>query len=183
MEENPWVILGKKSIYSNNWIEVIHHDVLTPSKTKGIYGKIHFKNLALGVIPLDEQLNTWIVGQYRFPLNRYSWEIPEGGGAMDVEPIESAKRELKEEVGITANKWTHLLNMHLSNSVSDEYGLIYIAQDLKFGSAEPDENEQLQIRKVPFMDVFEMVMNGEITDSMSVAAILKLKILLDRNEI
>ncbi len=182
-EKNPWQITGKQEIYDNPWIKVTEFKVLNAAGNKGIYGKIHFKHLAIGIIPLDENYNTWLVGQYRFPLNVYSWEIPEGGGKLDIEPVESAKRELLEETGLTANRWTEILTMHLSNSVSDEKGIIFIAQDVSEGQAQPDEDEVLQIKKLPFEQVFDMVMNNEITDSLAVAGILKTKILIDQGKI
>ncbi len=183
MTKNPWTIIDQESVYENEWIELLHHNVLNPSGGKGIYGKVHFKNLAIGIIPLDENMNTWIVGQYRFPLNRYSWEIPEGGGSLGTEPQVSAERELKEEVGLIAKRYKKILTMHLSNSVSDEYGIVYLARDLQQGIATPEESEDLVVKKITFSKVFEMVMNEEITDSLSVAGILKLKLLIDKGEI
>lgn len=177
-QHNPWTILGEKAIYDNSWINVTEYDVLNPSGGKGIYGKVHFKNLAIGIIPLDEDLNTYLVGQYRFTLNQYSWEIPEGGGPIGVDILESAKRELKEETGLVAEEWTKLMNFHLSNSICDEYGSIFLAQNLKQEEAMPEETEQLIVKKVPFHEAYNMVDNGIITDSLSVAAILKVKILL-----
>lgn len=182
-EMNPWQIKNKKKVYENPWISLTHHEVINPAGNDGIYGKIHFKNIAIGILPLDDDLNTWIVGQYRFPLNKYSWEIPEGGGKIGIDPLISAQRELKEETGIVAEKWTELLRIHTSNSVSDEEGIIYIARGLSFFEAEPDEDEQLSIVKLPFSELVDKVMNGEITDSLSVAAVLKAKILLDKNEL
>ena len=175
--ENPWKTLSSKEIYENPWISLTEHQVVNPGGGKGIYGKVHFKNLAIGILVLDEDANTWLVGQYRYPLNEYSWEIPEGGGFLGTDPLESAKRELKEETGITANSWTEIQHIHLSNSVSDELGIIYLARELIYGEAEPEETEQLTICKLPFDKAFEMVLNGEITDSLSVAAILKVKVL------
>lgn len=175
---NPWKVLGEKKMYDNPWISLTEYDVLNPSGGKGIYGKVHFKNLAIGVLPLDAQLNTWLVGQYRFPLNQYSWEIPEGGGSMGVEPLESARRELLEETGLVAAEWSPLIEMHLSNSVSDEHAIIFLARNLKQQEAEPEETEQLQIKKVSFEEAFQMVEKGMITDSMSVAAILKVKLMI-----
>lgn len=182
-EQNPWQIKNTNVVYDNNWITVSHHDVLNPSGNDGIYGVVHFKNLAIGIIPLDDDLNTWIVGQYRFPLNAYSWEIPEGGGKLGVEALESAKRELIEECGLEATHWHNILTMHLSNSVSDEVSYVFVARGLKQVLAQPEETEQLQIKKVPFNQVYEMVMAGQITDAISVAAVLKLKILLNEGKI
>jgi ADP-ribose pyrophosphatase len=177
-ENNPWTTLDSRKIYENNWIGLTEHQVINPSGGKGIYGAVHFKNFAIGILPLDEELNTWLVGQFRFPLNAYSWEIPEGGGPLNDDPLDSAKRELVEETGIKANSWQEIQRMHLSNSVSNELAIIYIARELTMGEAEPEETEQLTIRKLAFEEAYHMVMRGEITDSMSVAAILKTKILL-----
>lgn len=175
--KNPWITLSDRPIYENSWISVTEHQVINPGGGKGIYGTVHFKSLAIGILVLDEETNTWLVGQYRYPLGQYTWEIPEGGGTHETDPLESAKRELLEETGISANSWSEIQRMHLSNSVSDELGIIYLAQDLSYGESSPEETEKLAIRKLPLKDAFEMVMNGEITDSLSVAAILKAKVL------
>jgi len=177
-QHNPWTILSEKQVYDNKWINVTEYDVINPSGGKGIYGKVHFKNLAIGILPLDEDLNTYLVGQYRFTLNQYSWEIPEGGGPFGEDILQSAKRELKEETGLVAEEWTKLMNFHLSNSVCDEYGAIFLARKLKQEEAAPEETEDLVVKKVPFEEAYQMVENGIITDSLAVAAILKVKILL-----
>jgi ADP-ribose pyrophosphatase len=179
-EKNSWKTLKSELKFETPWIKVTKHDVLNPAGKPGIYGVVSFKNLAIGIIPLDKDLNTWLVGQWRYPLNKYSWEIIEGGGPHGVEPVESAKRELKEEAGLIAKKYTELCRIHTSNSVTDEYGIIYIAQELEETEAEPEESEDLQVKKVPFETAFQMVMNGEITDSLSMAGILKAKILIDK---
>ena len=177
-QHNPWTILHEKEVYDNSWIEITEFDVLNPSGGNGIYGKVHFKNHALGIIPLDEELNTYLVGQYRFPLEQYSWEIPEGGGPIGMDMLESAKRELKEETGLVAGEWTKLADLHLSNSVTDEFGSLFMARKLSQEEAMPEETEQLVVKKIPFEEAFEMVEKGIITDSLSVTAILKVKILL-----
>lgn len=174
---NPWTTVSSKEIYDNPWINLTEHNVINPNGGKGIYGKVHFKNLAIGIIPLFENGDTLLVGQYRYPLDAYSWELPEGGGKLDVDPIDSAKRELLEETGLTAKHWTKLLEMHLSNSVSDELSIIYIAEGLTEGESEPEETEQLQIKRLPVSEAIDMVMRGEITDSMTVAGLLKFKVL------
>ena len=178
MEFNPWLINHEKQIYSNPWIAVTEYDVINPSGSKGIYGKVHFKNLAVGVMVLDEFKNTYLVGQYRFALNAYSWEIPEGGADLLDDPLDEAKRELLEETGLKATDWMPLLQMHLSNSVSDELAIIYLATGLTQHASKPEETEQLVVKKLPFEEALEMVENGTITDAISVAAILKLKLLL-----
>lgn len=175
---NPWTIIDSRKIYENNWIGLTEYNVINPSGGKGIYGEVHFRNYAIGILPLDEKMNTWLVGQYRFPLKAYSWEIPEGGGPLELPPLDSAKRELQEETGLIATDWTEIQRMHLSNSVSNELAIIYVAKGLTMGIAEPEETEELVIRKLPFEEAYQMAMDGRITDSMSVAALLKTKILL-----
>ena len=182
-EKNPWKILNEKKMYSNPWIDVTEFDVLNPSGGKGIYGVVHFHNTAIGILPLDENNNTWLVGQYRFPLSQYSWEIPEGGGKKNIPFLESAKRELLEETGIEANQWTPIIETHLSNSAMDEFGIIYIARDLTFKNSEPEETEQLQVKKLPFSEVYEMVMNGKITDALTQLAVMKTKLLISEGKI
>lgn len=176
-EENPWTILESDLKYDNKWISLTEHQVINPSGGRGIYGQIHYKNYAIGIVALDEDDKIWLVGQYRFPLNQYSWELPEGGGPLNEDPLLSAKRELLEETGLVAKEWKQILTMHLSNSVGDEYAIIYLAQDFEQFEAEPEETEQLEVMKIPFEEAYQMVLKGEITDSMSVAAILRMKLL------
>ena len=176
--KNPWTTLRSEQVYDSPWIGLTKHDVLNPNGNPGTYSVVHFKNLAIGILALDEAYNTWIVGQYRYPINRYSWEIPEGGGQLDVPPLDSAKRELHEETGISARKWTRIQEMHLSNSASDEFCILYVAQELSFGEAEPEDDEQLELRKLPFDALYNMVRDGEITDSLTVTAVLKAKLLM-----
>ncbi len=173
MTENPWKTLEKTTIYENPWISLEQHDVVNPAGKPGIYGKVHFKNRAMAIIPMDQEGNTWLIGQYRYPLDVYSWEIPMGGGPIEIELLESAKRELKEETGLSAEKWTQIMKIHTSNSVTDEEGFIYLAEELTQGETEFEETEVLQVKKIPFRDALEMVMSGEITDSLSIAGILK----------
>ncbi|WP_421942260.1 NUDIX domain-containing protein [Pedobacter sp.] len=182
-EENPWKTLESEVKYDNNWIRLTEHQVINPSGGKGIYGEVHFKNYAIGILALDEEYNTWLVGQYRYPMKAYSWEIPEGGGPLDEEPLESARRELLEETGMSAESWIEIQRMHLSNSVSDELSIIYVARNLIQGIPMPEETEQLEIKKVSFETAYDMVTKGEITDSMSVAAILRVKIMILNGEL
>jgi 8-oxo-dGTP pyrophosphatase MutT (NUDIX family) len=179
-EENPWETKSSEVKYDNPWIKVTEHQTINAEGGNGIYGVVHYKNIAIGIIPLDENYNTWLVGQYRYPLQQYSWEICEGGGLHNEGVLDSAKRELKEELGIKANDWTKIMELHLSNSVSDEIGAIFIAKDLSYFDPEPEEGEVLQIKKIPFKKVYKMVMNGEITDSLTVSGVLKTKLLIDK---
>ena len=172
-----WSVLSEKSVYDNPWISVTEFDIINPGGKAGIYGKVHFKNIAIGIIPIDQQGNIHLVGQYRFVLNKYSLEIPEGGGPMDIDPLISAKRELKEELGLVANKWEKILEMHLSNSVSDEFSIVYLATDLVPGVPEPEDAEELETIIIPFDEAYQKVLNFEITDAISVAAILRIKLM------
>lgn len=177
-KENPWKITSQKEIYDNPWINITEYQVINPSGNPGIYGKVHYKNLAIGVIPLDDDMNTYLVGQYRFVLDEYSWEIPEGGGALDTGPLESAKRELLEETGLKAREWIEIQRMHLSNSVNDELSIIYLAKGLEQFDAEPEDTEQLMVHKLPFEEVYRMVCDGKIADAMTIAAVLKVRLML-----
>lgn len=181
-KDNPWKTLSSEVRYDNPWIEVAEHQVINPGGGEGIYGKVHFKNQAVGVIPIDDEGNTWIVGQHRYTLDQFSWEIPEGGAPYNEDILEAAKRELKEETGLSAKSWELILTMHNSNSVTDEIAYVFLAKDLSLGPSELDESESdLQIKKITFSEAIQMVMDGQITDSMSVAGLLKASILLEKN--
>lgn len=175
--KNPWTVKSSQKIYENPWISVKEDQVINPSGGEGIYGTVHFKNKALGIVPLDENNNTYLVGQYRYPLEEYSWEIPMGGGLIGIDILESAQRELKEETGIIAKKWTNIARIHTSNSVTDEEGFVFLAEDLEYGETEFEETEDLAIKKVSLQEAVRMVMDNEITDSISIAGILKVAFL------
>ncbi|WP_296621585.1 NUDIX hydrolase [Marivirga sp.] len=178
MAKNPWKLLNTKLQYDNAWIRVEEDNVINPSGGDGIYGRVHFKNIAVGVIPIDKDGNTWLVGQYRYPLDEYSWEIPEGGCPVGEQELDAAKRELKEETGLIANHWEEFLRIHTSNSVSDERGVVFLAKDLIKGTTQFEDTEDLKIKKLPLEEAFQMVLDGKITDSISMAALLKLKVLI-----
>lgn len=171
MEENPWQTIRSTEVYDNAWINVQHNDVIRPDGQPGIYGVVHFKNVAIGVLPIDDEGFTWLVGQYRYTLNEYSWEIPEGGGPHDEAPLAAAQRELLEETGLVANHWELLGRAHLSNSVSDEAALYFLATGLTQKEAQPEGTERLQVRRVPFAEALRMVQDGKITDALSVLTI------------
>ena len=170
---NPWQTVSSQPIYDNPWISIREDQVINPGGGKGIYGVVHMKNKAIGIIPLDEEGNTYLIGQYRYALNEYSWEIPMGGGIIGIDILESAQRELKEETGFTARRWTNIARLHTSNSVTDEEGFVFLAQDLIPGETEFEETEDLKIKKVSLSEAVHMAMENEITDCISVAGLLK----------
>lgn len=172
-----WKTLEEQKVYENDWIEVQENKIINPQGGKGIYGVVHFKNLAIAVVPIDENGYTWIVGQNRYTLHEYSWEIPMGGGKIGQSPLASAKRELQEETGLTAKTWYNIAKIHTSNSVTDEVGYIFVAEDLTQGETNFDETEVLQIRKIHFSDLYQKAINGEITDALSLCAIFKLALI------
>jgi ADP-ribose pyrophosphatase len=180
-KHNPWLTLSYKRIYANQWIELTEYAVKNPNGNDGIYGVIDFKNFAIGIVTLDEQLNTYLVGQWRYPLKEYSWEITEGGGPVAIEPLESAKRELLEETGIVADDWKLIQEFYTSNSCTNEKAFIFLARGLHFKQASPDDTEELQVKKMPFNNFFNKVLNSEIKDSLTVVAAFKVKYLLDNN--
>ena len=181
--KNPWKVVSRAAVYENQWIRVDHHEVLGPAGGPGVYGTVHFKYHATGVVPIDEKGNVILVGQYRFPLGAYSWEIPEGGGLMEISPLESAQRELREECGLAAKNWAEILAMDLSNSVTDERSVVFLAWDLSETPAQPDETEQLQIARLPFWEAVDRVKRGEIRDSMSAAALLRVALMAVQGEL
>ncbi len=182
-QEPNWETHNVETVYDNPWITVTHRQVSAPTGKRGIYGMVHFKNLALGIVPIDADGNTWLVGQQRYTLNQYAWEIPEGGGLRDIDPLITAQRELREETGIEATRWTPLLTLQTSNSVTDEVAHAYIAQGLSFGDTETDDTERLSVVKLPLEEAVARVMNGEITDALAMASLLKVQRLIDRGEL
>jgi 8-oxo-dGTP pyrophosphatase MutT (NUDIX family) len=173
--ENPWITHSTRIVYENPWIRVTESEVTNPSGGRGIYGVVHYHNRAIGVLPIDEEGQTWLVGQYRYTLDTYEWEIPEGGCPAGETPLEAAKRELREETGLVATDYRLLLDdLALSNSVSDERATIFVATGLTQAAADPEETEDLRVRRLPLSEAIDMVRRGEITDSISVIALLAL---------
>lgn len=169
-----WKKISSRVVYDNPWFTVREDCVINPGGGRNDYGFVHFKNKAVAILPLDGAGNTWLVGQQRYTLGEYSWELPMGGSAGNEEPLETARRELKEETGLIAGRWTRIMRLHTSNSVTDEEGFVFVAEDLEEGEPEFDEEEDLQIRKLPLSEAIGMAERGEITDAISVAALLRI---------
>lgn len=168
-----WKKLSSRTVYENDWMAVREDRVINPGGGENQYGHVHFKNRAVAIVPLDGRGNTWLVGQQRYTLDAYSWELPMGGAPLEEDPLAAARRELREETGLTAGQWTEIMRLHTSNSITDEFGVVFIAEELTEGEPEFEETEDLQIRKLPLDDAVAMVNAGEITDAISVAALLK----------
>jgi 8-oxo-dGTP pyrophosphatase MutT (NUDIX family) len=172
-----WKKLDTNTVYENPWMEVREDHVINPGGGKNHYGYVHFKNRAVAIVPLDDEGNTWLVGQQRYTLSEYSWELPMGGAPLDESPLDAAKRELREETGLTATHWSELMRLHTSNSITDEVGIVYVAEGLSEGETDFEETEVLEIRRLPLDEALQLVNDGEITDAISVAAILRVSAL------
>lgn len=171
-----WKKLDSRIIFDNDWMTVLEDRVVSPTGSRHDYGHIHFKNKAVAVVPLDGRGNTWLVGQDRYTLGEYSWEVPMGGSHPGESPEVTALRELREETGLICNRLTPLLRVHTSNSITDEEGFVFVAEELDEGDVDFDEMEVLDIRKLPLTEAVDMVKSGQITDAISVAALLRLEL-------
>jgi 8-oxo-dGTP pyrophosphatase MutT (NUDIX family) len=178
----PWIRTARRVAYENPWLTLWHDDVTRPDGAPGIYGVVHFANLAAGVLVLDQDDRVLLVGQHRYPIDIYSWEIPEGGVPAGETALDGARRELREETGVEASDWRELARVHLSNSVTDELAILFLAIGLTHGIATPDGTEDLAIRWLPFEDVLAMTLDGEISDAMTVVAVERLALLRLRGE-
>jgi 8-oxo-dGTP pyrophosphatase MutT (NUDIX family) len=171
---NPWRTRAIKPVYDNAWIRLEEHQVTNPAGNPGIYGKVCFKTRAVGIIPLDDQGNTWLVGQHRYTLDAWSWEIPMGGSPLGEDCEQAALRELQEETGLRAGDITRILHLHTSNSITDEQAYVYLARQLQPGETAFEDTEDIEVKKLPLSDAIAMAQDGRITDAISVAGLLHL---------
>ena len=169
-----WKKIDSQIVFENDWITVREDRVINPGGGENDYGHVHFKNKAVAIVPLDDDMNTWLVGQDRYTLNTFTWEIPMGGAPLAEDPLIAANRELREETGLRASRWSRVMNLHTSNSITDEEAIVYLAQGLTQGAPEFEETENIEIRKLSLADAMNMVLRGEITDAISCAALLRI---------
>lgn len=170
----PWQRVSTRAVYDNPWISIRHEDVITPAGTNGIYGVVHFKARAIGIIPIDQDGYTWLVRQFRYTLNQHLWEIPMGGGKLPESPLDAAQRELREETGFSASNWREIMRLHISKSVTDEEGVVFVARDLSAGEAQLEHTEaDLEVLRLPLDEAIQWVLDGKITDVISCAGLLK----------
>jgi 8-oxo-dGTP pyrophosphatase MutT (NUDIX family) len=177
----PWTRNARRVAYENPWVTLWHDEVTRPDGEPGIYGVVHFANLAAGVLVVDDDDRVLLVGQHRYALDAYSWEIPEGGVPAGETAVGGARRELREETGVEAADWQELARVHLSNSVTDELAVLFLATGLTHGAATPDGTEDLEIRWLPFEEVLAMTLDGSISDAMTVLAVERCALLRARS--
>ncbi len=178
--KQPWKRLDSTVVYDNPWIRVEEHQVINPSGAQSLYGKVLFKNRAVAILALDEEHNMYLVGQHRYTLDEYSWELPMGGAPEDEDMLDAAKRELKEETGISASSWTEVMRLHTSNCITDELGAVFLARGLSHGEPDLEPTEDLAVRKLPLDTAIAWVLEGRITDAISAAGILRLSVERER---
>ncbi|MEM8815934.1 MAG: NUDIX hydrolase [Pseudomonadota bacterium] len=169
-----WKKLSSRTVYDNAWMRVREDRVINPGGGENLYGHVHFKNRAAAILPLDDEDHTWLVGQSRYTLGRYSWELPMGGAPRDEKLLAAAKRELKEETGLSADRWEEHMRLHPSNSITDEFGMVYVARELTQGAHDFEETEDLSVRRLPVDEAIELCVNGTISDAITLAALFKL---------
>lgn len=171
-----WKRLSSRTVYDNPWITVFDEEVINPSGGRNQYGRVHFKSKAIAIVPLDGRGNTWLVGQSRYTTAEYTWEIPMGGTQANETPLETATRELREETGLRAASMRQIMRLHTSNSITDEEGFVFVARDLTLGETDFDDEEDIKVRKLPLQEALAMATRGEITDAISVAALLRVSL-------
>jgi ADP-ribose pyrophosphatase len=172
-QSDPFTTLSTQTTYENPWIRVEHQEVLRPDGQPGVYGIVHFTNRAIAVLPIEENGDTYLIGQWRRPLERWSWEIPEGGVPFEEDIEVGARRELEEEAGLIAGTMVKIAEFDVSNCVCDEVGVGFLAYELSQGIMSPDPTEVLSIRRIHFTHVLDEIDQGIIRDAPTLVTVLR----------
>ena len=167
----PWQRRSRETAYANPWIEVWHDEVVRPDGGAGIYGVVHFRSAAVAIVAVGDDGRLLLVGQHRYSLDEYSWEVPEGGVPAGEDLLDGARRELREETGFEADGWRLACRLSISNSVTDERGAILVARGLRPGYASPDATEDLALRWATLDEVLDEIDRGAIHDLLTIAAV------------
>ena len=173
---DPYTVLDRRFLYDSPWIRIREDRFQHRRGAEGRYAVCGFVRTACGVLALDEQDRVVLVGQWRYPLEAYSWELPEGGGDVSESPFEAITRELAEEAGLTAQVWEPLAFFHPSNSSTEEEAFLFLATGLHPSEGhQAEDDEELLVHREPFQDCLRRVLSGELTDSLTVMALLALQ--------
>ena len=168
-----WRSVTSQTVFQNPWIRVESHDVIAPTGNPAHYGLVKFANRAIAVLPLHDDGTVSLVGQARFATDAYSWELPEGGGPLDEDPRQAAIRELREETGLVAADLREILSFDVSNSVTDEVAVCFLATGLSQSDTAPDETEAFDYARVPFKTLLDAVIKGQVRDGLTVVSVLR----------
>ena len=171
-QTNPWTTKSSHIVYENRWIRVREDEVIRPDGHPGIYGVVEVP-ASVGIIAINQKDHVVLVGQWRYTLNRYLWEIPRGGSDGHPDLLAVAQRELAEEAGVEAEHWEPLGTVDVCTGVTTDIQHLFLATGLRPSEAHHDAEEQIDVAWHPFEQVLDMVMDGRITEVCSVAAILK----------
>lgn len=177
---NPWTTTASRVVYQNPWISVREDQVIRPDGRPGIYGVVDIRP-SIGVVALDDQDRIVLVGQWRYALNRYSWEIPRGGSHPgEIDMLTVAQRELAEETGVLAAHWRRLGPVDICNGVANDVQTLFLATGLTATDRRLDPEEDIAVEWHPFDEAVRMALDGRITEVCSIAAILQVAILRSR---
>ena len=174
--------MSSRVVLDNRFVTVRQDEVETPAGTRSPYTAVHFKVCGIAVLPIDANGCTRIVHQHRYVSDRYTWELPRGGGDPDA-PLEAAQRELREETGLESDRWLHIFDLMASPGITDEIAPCFVAWGVRQGRPERDTTEDIALRTIRFADAVDLVLSGKITDAASSALLLAVHARAQRNDL